>query len=555
MRKDEIGPRDEADERARLLARCLGDFRLFCGALVWIAPKEGPRCNLRWNSIQGRYSAARSARDIALKGRQCGFSTLEIARDVWRFLQPGQRVSVVVQSMADDAMLKDFSGKFQRIFAGLQQAGLHIPFGVESATQWTIPSRDSSLQLVPAGASEKAAQKKGRGGTVTRVHATEVAFWEHPELTLNALLESVPTVGETEVIFESTPNGAGNYFHSAFLDATAGRSGYRPHFFTWYDDDTCTMPVLPGEVIEPRTDREHQLVELRGITPEQLKWYQHKLIDKRGNQDLLDQEYPSDPVSCFLQSGRNYFDIGAIAALSGRIRPPVEVRDAGLTRIWEHPEPGARYVAVTDPAEGLGPDGDWSVTTFWHVRRRTHVATVRTKLREGPHARLLQPLCAAYNNAVNVVERNKGMALIAALENLREPRVRVYYDEDEKPGIVTTPVNRPVMLETLAEAIRLGELRSNDEVLLSEARTIVIDPRTGKPHSPTKGKKGGASDDAVLSAAIALFVMNSGITVSVVGPTVLGPDGAAVPVGPRPPQVSPLDELTALWAGNASAGR
>lgn len=507
--RTEPSQRDEAEERARCLAQCLTDFQLFCGALVWIAPKEGPRCNLRWNSIQRRYNARRTPRDIALKGRQCGFSTLEIARDVFKFLQPGQRVVVVVQSMADDAMLKDFSGKFQRIFSGLQQAGLHIPFGTESATQWTIPSTDSSLQLVPAGASEKAAQKKGRGGTVTRVHATEVAFWEHPELTLNALLESVPTVGETEVIFESTPNGAGNYFHSAFLDASSGRSGYRSHFFTWFDDDTCVLPLLDGERIEPRTDREHQLVEQHHISLEQLKWYQHKLVDKRNNQDLLDQEYPSDPITCFLQSGRPYFDLKALDRLAGSVCPPIETRDSGLTRIWERPKPSARYFVVTDPAEGLGEDGDWSSTTIWDIKTLDHVATVRTKLREGPHARLLQALCVEYNNAINVVERNKGMALIAALENLREPRVRVYYDEDEKPGIATTPVNKPVMLETLGDAIRLDNLRTRDEVLLAEARAMVIDPRTGRPHSPTKGRKNGTSDDTVMSAAIALHVAHS----------------------------------------------
>lgn len=490
-------------ERAELLARALVDFPTFCRSLAWIAPKDGRRTTLRFNPIQAKYEARRTWRDIVLKPRQIGFTTLELARDVYRFITlRGERAIIVCQTVADASPpWKKVSADVQRLFEGLRQAGLQLKFGTESESMWTLPDRDASLQIIEAGASEAAAAKKARGGTFSRVHLTEAAFYEHAELTTNAMFEGVPALPHTSIVIESTPNGVGNWYHSQWVAAQAGTNGFTPHFFGWFEDPTYAVTLRPGECLTPENDRERELVELRRISQEQLKWFRAKVGLK--GQDLVDQEFASDANRTFLTSGRLYFEKASLDAMAGQMRDPIE-RDGDL-RIWEQPIDGEQYVIGVDPAEGLGPDGDFNVAHVYSRRTRRHVATLRNQLGANPLADALAALGRRYNGALIVVERNKGMAVLAALERIAYGSI--FYDHAGKPGYATTPSSRPVLLEDLAHAVRDGALRTNDPVFLAELRAFAINPRDGKPYAPSKGRKNGTSDDSIFASALAWMAM------------------------------------------------
>lgn len=517
-------PRDEQRERERLLAEALDDFPRFCASLIFIVGKDKKRKKLRFNTIQRRYNEARSPRDVLVKSRQVGMTTLELARDVWKFVgAPGERVIVLCQSQTDHQILNKLSGDIQRMLDGLRYFGVDLPFETESRTSWVLPKRDSSLTIVEAGASEKAAQKKGRGGTFTRVHATEVATWEFPQETLQALLEAVPKAG-TEVVFESTPKGIGNYFHDQFVGAQGGRNGYRAHFFPWFVDDDCWSPLAAGEVIEPETKRERELAEVFKLPPERIKFFRQKLAENNNDLDKVDEEYPTDPHRCFLSKGKLYFDRAGIDAIVPIMRPAiadvddlrrdpddddegpsVEIEAEDL-QVYERPESGRQYVFGVDPAEGLGEDGDDTCGTGWDRKRRRHVATLRNKLDSNAYADQLVVLARHYNNALIAVERNKGIALIRALERLGY--ANIYYDPDDgKPGIATTTATRPVMLEELNDAIRDGSFHTDDDRLVQEMRAFVRDPKTGRPFAPGKNRKQGIGDDGIFSVAIAWRAM------------------------------------------------
>lgn len=493
--------KDEREERAELLAHALGDFDAFCRGLCWIVGKDKQRQTLKFNPIQRKYNKARTWRDVVLKPRQIGFSTLELARDVFTFLQPGQRVIVICQTDAGNTYLKKFSSDVERIFEGLERAGLQLDFGERATGRWSLPKRDSFLQIIECGASEAAADKKGRGGTYTRVHSTEAAFYEHPDLTLNALLEGVPSLEGTSVVFESTPNGVDNWFHAKFVNAQSGASAYKAHFFPWFDDPTYRAALTQGENIEPRNAREQELVEKFGITPEQLKWYRQKVIDK--GQDLVDQEYASDSVRTFLTSGRLYFELARLDELALMVRDPRE--STAEFRRWADPDDREPTLVSFDTAEGLGPDGDWTVATAWGRLSRRHLWTMRAQLRPKPFARLALPHIKALNAPTVVVERNKGLAMIEALEELDCPGV--YYDHDGKPGFYTSETSKAVVLEQFASALRDGVLKTPDAVAVAEMRGFVVNPRTGKPYAPGKGKKDRPGDDWIMSAAIGWRVM------------------------------------------------
>lgn len=493
---------DEQEERRRLLAIAIGDFEIFCRSLVTIAPKEKARdprpTRLNWNPPQRRYCLSRTSRDVILKARQQGFSTVELARDVWKFLQRGERVLVICQTDKDNTYLRMFTDGVNRMFAGLQRAGIKLDFGVNALGSWSLPDRDSFLRITEAGASEAAAVKKGRGGTYSRLHSTECGFYEFPEAALNASLEGVPNLPNTEIVFESTANGSGTWFHQFWLAALNGESGYAPHFFPWYEHPDYQTRLDPGEVIEPRNAREQELVDKHDISLAQLKWWRAK-VQLKGIM-LVDQEYPGDPIRAFLASGRTFFDKEATDRHIALIREPIAKERGGNLYVWKRPERGTKYVIVADPSEGAG--GDPGAAVIRERETGAYCGTLHGQFPTWEFGRLLSEVGLEYNTALVVVERNNhGAAVLQSLErgdreNGRDPYPNIYVHTDEKLGWNNTETTRAVALEALEKAHRDGSWSSPDARTISEIKSFTINKR-GKAQAES-----GAHDDLVLAEAI-----------------------------------------------------
>lgn len=478
--------------RAERLSWYLEDFGRFC-ALLDITTKSGRRTPFRLNEIQRAYLKNASPRDVILKPRQVGMTTLLLARDVYRFLTVrGAHVVIVCQSMTGNAPIANLATSIRRYFDCLRRAGLKLEFSTEKSNEWAIASRDTRLQIIVAGASEASALKVGRSGTVTHLHCTELAFWEYAEETMNALLECVPGLEHgSEIVTESTPNGAAGVFYRQCKLAQSRESGYRFHFFPWYQATEYSVPLDPGEIIEPRDDQERRLAAL-GATPAQLKWRRHKIADKPAT--LVDQEYPSDPDTCFLVSGRCFFDQDRTTRLLESAGDPIEARDKGRVRIYEHPKSGRAYVLAVDTAEGGG--GDPSAGIVYDRDTGEHVATIDGHYPPWELARASAELARYFNDALVVVERNNhGHAVLQALT--REIGYQnLYLHEDQKLGWPTNPVTRPVMLDALEDAHRKALWSTCDGQLIGQLRTFVVTD-SGKPEAAR-----GEHDDMVMAAAI-----------------------------------------------------
>lgn len=491
-------------ERRIDLAEVERDFVAFCRH-VRIVTKAGERVPLHFNAIQSIFHVARTGRDIILKPRQIGFSTLELARDLWTFLcKTGARVVVVCQSVADGSPAKLISVVLQQMILGLREAGWDLKFTTEAWNEWVLPN-GNSLRIVVAGASQAAASKKGRAGTITRLHLTETAFYEYARETLNALFECVPDQSTgSEIVNESTANGASGLFFEHCKAAEAGRSAYQFHFYAWFDHPEYRTELDPGELLEPHSDKERTLI-VRGVTPEQLKWRRLKIADK--GESAFDQEYPSDPETCFVVSGAGYFDGVRTAELLTRASAaePIETRDRGQVRIWERPIPGRRYILALDSSEGTG--GDPAAGILLDVETGKHVATIDGQLTPAQLAESAVVLSDEYNRAQIAPERNNhGHATLLALTKISEARVEkdqeplaIYRHRDEKLGFPTDQVTRPQILSDFEDSHRKGLLDTVDSLVVSQFRTFVI--LNGKPQAAH-----GANDDLVLSYAIAWCV-------------------------------------------------
>ncbi len=494
------------ERRLEFLGGAFSDFRSFCG-LLQIVPKSGIRQQLVLNEIQQAYCAARTPRDVVLKPRQIGMTTLEQARDVYLFLtKPGARVVTTCQSMQDETPLRLLAANYRLMFQSLREIGVRLDLTTENTAEWVIAARDSSLRIIQAGASQEAASKKGRAGTITRLHLTETAFYEYAGDTLNALFECVPGVEYgTEIVNESTPNGASGVYYEQFMAAVKGDNGYAAHFFPWFMQTEYRSMLKAGEHVEPETAREIELVERHGVSPEQLKWYREKVRLK--GQHLTDQEYPTDSNTCFLVTGRTFFDNLVTEALLSHAREPAATEIVGrggargTLRVWSAPARGVTYVMAIDPSEGTG--GDPGAIVIYERKTGRHVASVHGQFPTWELARVAADVGRRFNEALLVVERNNhGHAVLQALDR-EYTYPNIYVGTDKKPGWSTSSVTRASALDALEDAHRNGEWSTDDPELLQEMRRFLIN-KHGKAEAAA-----GAHDDLVMAAAIGWDVISS----------------------------------------------
>jgi len=139
----------------------------------------------------------------------------------------------------------------------------------------------------------------GRGGSYSRIHGSEVAQWKDARKILTGAMQG----GRPAVVLESSPNGAQGAFYELCMEALRGDGIWKLHFIAWWDAPEYRLPLEVGEVIE-YNDEEAELIRKHDLKPEQIKWRRYKIKELR---DKFAQEYPEDPITCFLTSGNSYF--------------------------------------------------------------------------------------------------------------------------------------------------------------------------------------------------------------------------------------------------------
>jgi hypothetical protein len=519
---------DSASSDRELLAkfakRYSNDYVGFTRLLA-IDSRRG-RIPFELSPIQLAYHAARTPRDVDLKARRVGMTTEALARDVWAWLtQDGSAVAVVCQAGNNHQALNAIHNIVDPFVEQLVARGLPLKFETRTKTHWKLED-GRVFDFLEAGASDAAAEKVGRAARYTRLHLTEMSSWEYAGKTMAALRYCVagPEFG-TEIQIESTAKGAASddrdsqleasgasMFHWYVQDAQRGTNGYRLHFFPWYQDPENVAPLEPGEQVVPRSLRERNLLTL-GVTAEQLKWYQ-KQVDEVRNQDQIDQELASDPITCFLVSGRTYFDKARTAELLALAREPVfthSIHEPGAfgpvisgqeipaIRAWHLPEPGKLYIVVCDTSEGDG--GDAACALVFERGTGKHCATLWGQFKPWELAKHAVQVAKDYNGALIVVERNNDGKTVLRAIDAEQHYHHVFVDADGKPGWLTTEPSRSMALTTLEKAYRDKTFSTNDKYLLGEARTFIVNKR-GKAEAAK-----GAHDDLIMGSAIGWDVL------------------------------------------------
>src|SRR5512141_913046 len=158
-------------------------------------------------------------RAIVLKARQEGVSTYAAARFFRRIHLYAQQSRLVIA---------DQKKRSQTLFGIYDLFHRSLPPELRPRKRYSakhelwFDTRDGQGGLNSRIQIETAKDvEAGRASTLQLLHASEFAFWDHPEDVWTGLMQAIPDVG-SEVIIESTANGVGNLFHEMWNAAVEG---------------------------------------------------------------------------------------------------------------------------------------------------------------------------------------------------------------------------------------------------------------------------------------------------------------------------------------------
>jgi len=258
-------------------------------------------------------------------------------------------------------------------------------------TRYEVVFEDPINSSVDVDSAES--EEPGHGDTVQYLHLTEVSRWKDAARKAKGVMQTVPDLGMTLIVWESTANGAEGYFFDLYNEA---KDTHNPNnrmdavFVAWFEHAEYRMPRLPDHVrahIEASLDAEElDLLRMsyfvrgegrRGVDLEQLAWRRHTIVDKCGGSlEDFHEQYPSTDMEAFLSSGRPVFTAQKLIEREAETREPIwegdlfdpefapkEVPDrpGSLSEIKEAPAPAgpiAKHVewpkrAAFKPLEGL----------------------------------------------------------------------------------------------------------------------------------------------------------------------------------------------------------
>ena len=452
-------------------------------------------------------------RAIILKARQQGISTYCAGRVFWKtyFAQHTRSVVMAHDSATSDALFTMSKNLIQNMEGDLKPAEERS--NAKEIIIKTPAYRDKeakgSYRLYTAGSPEA-----GRGTTPTIAHLSEIAFWQHDEKILAGLFQGISQADGTEVILESTANGAQGEFYRLWRGAVAGENEYLPIFLPWYWTDEYRRKAPEGMEL---TTEEDNLKEKFGLDDDQLYWRRLKIAES--GELKFKQEYPSTADEAFVVSGSNVFDVDKLDSLIPQAPVSTRVWDAfskmfddgkeGKLQLWSYPKFDKPYVIAADVSLGVGQDYSTAVVLDQDYKV---IALYRdNRIDPSTYGELLFYLGRYFNNAFLCVESNSmGIATLQKLESMnyvnmyKQTKIaNVSNEEGVRLGFRTTVSTKPVIIGNLKRLIADEAINIPSNIMIQELKDY-ISTTTGKTEASP-----GTHDDTVMALAMGCEVLRT----------------------------------------------
>ena len=237
-------------------------------------------------------------RAIILKGRQQGCSTYTEGRFIWRTTH-ARGVRAFILTHEEDAS--------QNLFDMAKRYYDNLPSPIKPSSS-ASNSKELHFDLLDSGYKIGTAGNKsvGRSQTNQFFHGSEVAFWPNAAEHAKGILQTIPDAQGTEIIYESTANGVGNFFHQQWKLAESGQSDFIAVFVPWFWQDEYRKELPEDFAL---SDEEQTLKDQYDLEDEQVYWMRQKIVelsaDGSDGNKAFKQEYPMNSAEAFQVSGQD----------------------------------------------------------------------------------------------------------------------------------------------------------------------------------------------------------------------------------------------------------
>lgn len=301
--------------------------------------------------LEKMLKAGKPIRLILLKARQWGGSTAIQIYMAWLQLvhEVGLNSLIIAHQGTGSDEIKDM---FDRMIKSYPVEMLHdlgeayapnepkmVGVG-KSGNIFRVPQRNCKIKI---GTAER--PNSCRGGDYNLVHLSEVALWKEtdgkkPEDIVRSACSGILLRPYTMIVYESTPNGVGNFFHKEYLAAKKGLSQFEAMFVAWFEIEQYELPFeneaekyecakklfANRRNEEIKSDREEPGTYLwrlweKGATLEAIHWYVSERSKYTNHGDMA-SEYPSDDIEAFTYSGRKVFSSEDVEQFRPACRAP-----------------------------------------------------------------------------------------------------------------------------------------------------------------------------------------------------------------------------------------
>lgn len=370
-----LGAEVTEEERQKVIEqyvriRCRHDFPFWAALYVFIKQKGGGedihfRLNRPQRKLIARFERMRlkgkPIRLILLKARQWGGSTATQIYMAWLQLMHKVGLNSLIVAL-QNSVADEIKDMFDRMIKAYPTAMLYklgeaynenepklVGVG-KSGNIHRVPQRNCKIKI---GSIER--PDSARGGDYNLVHCSEVGLWKTtdkktPEQVVRSACSGILLKPYTMIVYESTANGTGNFFHKEYLAAKLGKSQFEAMFVAWYEIEQYAAPITsdcpvccgiaaasPIEAFATwlynnrhnevaNSDREQPGTYLwnlwqQGATLEAINWYIQERSKYSSHADMA-SEYPSNDIEAFTFSGRRVFANEDVEKFRHACKPP-----------------------------------------------------------------------------------------------------------------------------------------------------------------------------------------------------------------------------------------
>ncbi len=539
--------------------------------LVHITDKNDNDVRFRYNyqqclSYLEKCKLKESGRDVrtnTLKARQIGITTMEAAEQtIIALYTPNTRCAILADTLEH---AQNIFEKVQYIYDHLDmanparkkieenpKANAHLSYKPSlkyNKGQKMLQTRTGNSKIEVICVSDSA----GRSSHYTRIHCSEVAFWNGMEKALLSLSKTVSRGNpNSSISLETTANGYNDYKLRWDRDYAGGEGSFLAIFHPWFKNPEYRKKIPLGyDLMSNMTSWEIEKMKKHNLDLEQMYWFHLEFLESGGNKDTTLQEDPFDPIDAFISTGSSVFNkdlieirkrelaeahtmlpadcrgLFACKHLANEDQSIIEVpkdsikwyptRD-GPIDIFEKPLPGHPYVITCDPFMGGSDDVAMQVIDNYNCKQ---VARFKSnKYTNDKCAWQLYCLGIYYNTALISSESNVGQIVMELLVKAHYPKLYVTqakvfenYTQTIKRqfGHKTTVANRQYMIDAFAQAFEENAEIINDYDTICEMESFQLVEHRDKDGKVVRAKQeaaGGAHDDLVMAFAGFFFVRN-----------------------------------------------